>query len=241
LQAPSLPKDQLLYAIGDIHGRSDLLAMLLAKVEVDAAEAKGVERKTLVFLGDYVDRGPDSSGVVEMLLSGLPSGFDAHFLKGNHEAILLDFLDDPACLNQWLVNGAEATMQSYGVDVVSLKGDNAKPETWRQAFVAALPTRHRHFFESLELMTSFGDYLFVHAGLRPGVPIDAQMPKDLLWIRHEFLKWDEPFGKLVVHGHTPVTVPEMCPNRIGIDTGAAFTGRLTALRLEGSSQSFLHT
>jgi serine/threonine protein phosphatase 1 len=189
-----LPEGELLYAVGDIHGRPDLLADLLRQIEVDAAH-RGAVKKTLVFLGDYVDRGPDSCGVVEMLLNDLPEGFETRVLKGNHEAMLL----------------------------------------------AALPEAHLNFFKSLKLMIADGDYLFVHAGVRPGVPIEAQSEKDLLWIRGEFLESDEAFGKVVVHGHTPLRVPEVLPNRIGIDTGAVFTGQLTALRLQDGELGFLQT
>ena len=241
MDIPTLPQGQLLYAIGDIHGRSDLLAKLLAEIEADALRREGVERRTLVFIGDYIDRGPDSFGVVELLLDALPAGFDAHFLKGNHESIMLDFLEDPTCLDQWLANGAEATLRSYGVDVGTLARERARPEIWREVFVAALPARHRAFFETLELMVPIGDYLFVHAGVRPGVPLEAQDPQDLIWIRGEFLRAADDFGKVVVHGHTPTTIPDVRANRIGIDTGAVFTGRLTALRLEDGSRGFVQT
>jgi serine/threonine protein phosphatase 1 len=232
---------QLLYAIGDVHGRADLLTELLAEIEADAAASQDVENRTLVFLGDYIDRGPDSRDVVETLISGLPQGFHAHFLKGNHEAILLDFLQDPSCLGLWLANGADSTLASYGVDVARLTRMRAEAETWRRAFIAVLPDAHRRFFKSLNLTICFGDYLFVHAGVRPGVPLEVQDPEDLIWIRSVFRECEEPFGKIVVHGHTPVAAPEIRSNRIGIDTGAVFTNRLTALRLEGRSRSFLHT
>jgi serine/threonine protein phosphatase 1 len=246
LQAPTLPEGQLLYAVGDIHGRSDLLADLLAKIAADAADAadaaeSGLARRTLVFLGDYVDRGPDSRGVVETLISSLPQGFDAYVLKGNHEAMLLDFLRNPSYLELWLANGGDATLRSYGVNVDGLHRKRAPAETWREAFAAALPYSHRRFLEDLNLMVSFGDYLFVHAGVKPGVPLDAQDPGDLVWIRDEFLHSKETFGKMVVHGHTPVHAAEVCDNRIDIDTGAVFSGRLTALRLEGCTRRFLQT
>jgi serine/threonine protein phosphatase 1 len=235
-----LPEGELLYAVGDIHGRADLLADLLRQIEVDAAH-RGAAKKTLVFLGDYVDRGPDSCGVVEMLLNDLPEGFETRFLKGNHEAMLLAFLDDPQRLDHWLMNGGGATMASYGVDIGRLDNMDAAPKAWRDAFAATLPEAHLNFFKSLKLMIADGDYLFVHAGVRPGVPIDAQSEMDLLWIRGEFLESDEAFGKVVVHGHTPLRVPEALPNRIGIDTGAVFTGQLTALRLQDGELGFLQT
>ncbi len=237
---PSLPSGELLYAVGDIHGRPDLLDDLLRQIEDDAKTSQ-VGRKTLVFLGDYVDRGPDSCGVVERLIAGLPQGFAAHFLKGNHEAILLGFLDDPATLDLWLMNGGAATMASYGVDIEGLDRLSAPPARWRDAFAASLPATHLQFFQDLELSLAVGDYLFVHAGIRPGLPLDEQVEADLVWIRGPFLEWPEPFGKMVVHGHTPGRVPVTRANRIGIDTGACFTHRLTALRLEGDRQVFLQT
>jgi diadenosine tetraphosphatase ApaH/serine/threonine PP2A family protein phosphatase len=233
-----VPQGQLVYAVGDIHGRSDLLAELLADIAADAA-GEDAAKKTLIFVGDYVDRGPDSRGVVEALLQALPEGFSTHFLKGNHEALLLDFLDDPGRLDHWRVNGGEATMRSYGVDVESLKG--APSEAWRDAFMAALPPAHFDFYRHLKLDVTLGDYLFVHAGVRPDVPLHAQNDQDLIWIRDEFLDATEPFGKIVVHGHTPVREPVVRSNRIGIDTGAVFSGRLTALRLQNDDWRFLQT
>jgi serine/threonine protein phosphatase 1 len=237
---PILPQGELLYAVGDIHGRADLVRDLLAKI-ADDAHRSDASKKTLVFLGDYVDRGPDSCGAVETLIAELPQGFDAHFLKGNHEALLLAFLDDPQTLDLWLMNGGAATMESYGVATGRLDGLGAGPAAWRDAFAAALPEPHRRFFETLKLSVSAGDYLFVHAGIKPGVPLAAQVEADLVWIRRPFLDCAEPFGPIVVHGHTPGTEPVTRANRIGIDTGAYFSHRLTALRLEGGAQSFLHT
>jgi serine/threonine protein phosphatase 1 len=234
----TIPAGEVVYAIGDIHGRLDLLHELLTLIEQDSA-AVGKARKTLIFVGDYVDRGPDSRGVVELLSARLPDEFDAHFLKGNHEQFLLDFLDDPTWLDAWLRNGGEPTLLSYGVDVGGLERRRAEPRAWREAFQEAIPERHLHFLRNLELQYQIGDYVFVHAGVRPGVPLDEQRPTDLLWIRHEFLRSQEPFGKIVVHGHTPKREPVMRSNRIGIDTGAVFTGCLTALRLECGTRTFL--
>jgi len=237
---PKLPEGELLYAVGDIHGRADLLDDLLHQIETDAA-GRAAANTTLVFLGDYVDRGPDSCAVVERLLHGLPDGFDTRFLKGNHEALLLDFVADPRRLDHWRMNGGGATMESYGVDVAGLVAAKASPEVWHAAFTAVLPDTHLAFYRSLRLYVSAGDYLFVHAGIRPGVPIEAQDETDLIWIRDPFLDAAQSFGMVVVHGHTPVDVPDVRPNRIGIDTGAVFSGRLTALRLQNGERGFLQT
>lgn len=235
-----VPDGELVYAVGDIHGRADLLDELLAQIEADAARVDA-RRRTLVFLGDYIDRGPQSSGVIETFLSGLPRGFDAHFLKGNHEALLLAFLGDATELGRWLLNGGDATMRSYGVDTERLGLLSAGGETWRDAFATALPPAHLAFFKALKLSVTIGDYVFVHAGLRPGVPLDAQVEADLIWIRRPFLDSAETFEKRVVHGHTPGPDVVVRENRIGVDTGAYFSERLTALRLQGAEQSFLQT
>jgi serine/threonine protein phosphatase 1 len=241
LDHPALPAGQVLYAVGDIHGRLDLLHRLLEQIEADASARAEARVCSLVFLGDYVDRGPDSRGVVAELLARRPQTFDTHFLKGNHEALLLDFLEDARHLDQWLVNGGEATMRSYGVDTDGLERGRARPEMWRRAFAELLPPAHLHFFRNLKLSVSFGDYLLVHAGVRPGVPLAKQSEADLIWIRNPFLDHAGSYGKIVVHGHTPAELPVVRPNRIGIDTGAVFTDRLTALRLQDGSLDFLHT
>lgn len=236
----ALPEGLLIYAVGDVHGRLDLLDVMLERIGVDASKAQA-GRRILVFLGDYIDRGPNSKGVIDTLIDGLPAGFEAHFLKGNHEAILLNFLDGAWSLDNWVLNGGDATMRSYGVDTDFLARLRVPTEVWREALREALPQSHLQFLRALELSVSFGDYLFVHAGVKPGVTLERQSEADLIWIRAPFLDHAQPFGKIVVHGHTPGSVPVMRSNRIGIDTGAVFTGRLTAVRLERGAREFFHT
>ncbi|MHA1165909.1 MAG: metallophosphoesterase family protein [Alphaproteobacteria bacterium] len=232
------PKNTLIYAVGDIHGQRHLLDDLLDQI-VNDAEGFAADRRVLIFVGDYVDRGPRSADVIERLITGLPDNFETHCLLGNHEVILLNFLDRPETLGRWLSNGGEATLASYGVRVPD---DYESPDAanhCRNAFAAALPKRHLKFLNTLDLHFSCGDYLFVHAGLRPGVKLKKQDPKDLVWIRHEFLNSSEDFGAVVVHGHTPGCKPVIKSNRIGIDTGAVINGRLTAIRLHKKKRKFL--
>lgn len=233
-----VPDDSLVYAVGDIHGRLDLLERLHAMIEADAA-AIAAARKAVVYIGDYVDRGPESQGVVELLIERPLAGLEAVHLMGNHEAFLLTFLVDPGQVGIWFMNGGDATLRSYGVDpwLAPVHGD--RPNHLRQRFIENLPESHLAFYRSLRLTHEEGDYLFVHAGIRPGVPLDAQDPEDLLWIRGEFLYSMDDHGKVVVHGHTPMREPQSLANRIGIDTGAVYGGNLTALVLHGSERRFL--
>jgi serine/threonine protein phosphatase 1 len=228
---------RLVYAVGDVHGRLDVLGPLLHDIAEDAVAASPAERPLLIFLGDYVDRGADSKGVVDLVLQMIGwAKFEVRALKGNHEEALLQFLTDPAFGQTWLDHGGAATLASYGVLPPAQRTD---PEAWaktRDAFAAALPATHRAFYEGLELMITVGDYAFVHAGVRPGVPLADQAERDLLWIRQEFLAERGRFEKVIVHGHTPMEAPQLTPTRLGVDTGAYATGVLTAVRLEGESQ-----
>ena len=233
------PDGTLIYAIGDIHGQLHLLDALLARIGGDAACTEGARRRVLVFVGDYVDRGPDAAGVIERVSARLPGGFEAHCLMGNHEAILLEFLERPETLTHWLANGGRATLASYGVNPPELDASSRDVAACRDAFAAALPLAHLAFLKALEPVFSLGGYLFVHAGIRPGVALEDQALRDLLWIREDFLDSGDDFGAVVVHGHTPVREPVVKPNRIDIDTGARVHGRLTALRLFGAERSFL--
>ena len=227
-----------LYVIGDVHGRDDLLDVLCAAIEKDMTE-KPCERANIVFLGDYIDRGPRSAEVVERIVSGMtPAPVVA--LRGNHEAILLQFLEDANVLDSWRRYGAMETLLSYGVDVKEvLRG--RRFEAARIELLEKLPSAHRRFFENTKLSWSLGDYFFCHAGCRPNVPLARQQEGDLLWIREEFLDFTGSWDKVIVHGHTPAPEPEALPHRINLDTGAYATGRLTCLILEGATRRFLST
>jgi serine/threonine protein phosphatase 1 len=226
-----VPNGIRIYAIGDVHGRADLLARLLSQIELDLA-LHPASRPITVFLGDYIDRGPASKEVLELLVEWRGAQ-QAVFLKGNHEDFLLRFLKNPAVLDDWRYCGGLETLISYGLK------PPINPTPLEQAELAhglagALPATHRAFLGALELFFVCGEFLFVHAGLRPLVPIERQSEDDLLWIREEFLLWEKPFEKLVVHGHTPVHKVDIRPNRINIDTGAFATGRLTCMVFEGA-------
>jgi serine/threonine protein phosphatase 1 len=233
----AVPPDSRVYAIGDIHGQAALLDELIAMIERDGMRRP--ETNVLVFVGDYVDRGGDSKGVVEQLLN-LRADFVAHFLRGNHDQALLDFLADPGSFPLWKDYGADETLASYGVPSPQSDDQEALRQT-RDRLQESLPASHRRFFETLKLSETIGDYFFAHAGVRPGTALDQQEERDLMWIRDEFLNSRAAFGKIIVHGHTPTNAPVVRRNRIGIDTGAYLTGRLTALVLEGTRRRFLQT
>jgi serine/threonine protein phosphatase 1 len=204
-----------------------------------AADMRGapVSRATTVLLGDYIDRGPDSRGVLARLAAGqFPT--ETLFLRGNHEAMLLDFLADPGTAMQWSEYGGLETMHSYGVDVRGLRQGSSVFEA-RDALRAALPASHLAFITATKLWHTSGDYFFCHAGVRPDLPLEAQRAEDLLWIREAFLQSNATFGKMIVHGHTPTIEPDIRPNRINIDTGAYVTGRLSCLVLEADTRRFL--
>lgn len=239
-KAPRVAAGCRIYAIGDIHGRADLLRRLHGKIAADMAKG-APERLVLVYLGDYVDRGPDSFEVIDLLINDPIPGFEAVYLKGNHEDFLLRFIDAKDRGETWLMNGAPATLASYGIDVFGIADRFLDMEAVRDDFQAALPASHLRFLRNLTLSHRAGDYLFVHAGIRPDVPVDEQDPFDMMWIRDEFLCSGMNFGVVVVHGHSQTHAPESFENRIGIDTGAYRSGVLTCLVLEGGGQRFLHT
>ena len=238
--SPSLPTGHRVFAVGDIHGRVDLLRTIHSRIRREL-EAKPLARNLVVYLGDYIDRGGHSREVVDCLLDDGVAGAEAVHLMGNHEEFLLTFLDDPEDGTAWLFNGGDATLGNYGVDVSdpTLQADGM---IWlRDDLARRLPPRHLDFFRRLTCWHSEGDYFFVHAGVRPGVALEEQSRHDMLWIRQEFLESTTDFGKIVVHGHSPLI--EVCqrPNRIGIDTGAYSSDVLTAIVLEGGERRFIQT
>lgn len=233
LRAPAaLPPGIRIYAIGDIHGRADLLEKLLGKVDADR-KRRPVERTIAVFLGDYIDRGPSSKDVLDLLLD-YRSIFESVFLKGNHEKFAIDFLQNPSMLENWRSCGGFETLLSYGLKPSFSSSAEERLRLSRE-FAEAMPSEHRNFLTSLQLYFECGEFLFVHAGIRPRVKLRDQEEKDLLWVREAFLGYEKPFELFVVHGHTPVRAPEMKSNRLNIDTGAFATGRLTCVAIEGST------
>lgn len=232
---PKVPNGTRLYVIGDIHGRYDLLTDVHEKIANDAGEdAENIE----IYLGDYIDRGPESAAVIDLLARSKTANTTRIFLKGNHEETLLNFLSDPLVLSGWRQYGGLETLHSYGVNAANARDENGFEQV-RQQFAASFPQAHLTFFQSLRPYTEIGDYFFVHAGIKPGVPLHLQTEHDLLWIRDEFLHSRADHGKMIVHGHTPVDGPEVWPNRINVDTGAYLTNRLTCLVLEGETRRLI--
>jgi serine/threonine protein phosphatase 1 len=235
------PPDTRVYAIGDIHGRLDLLRQLRALIVEDMARAP-VARAVVVYLGDYVDRGPASKQVVEALISEPVTGATEIHLKGNHEDLLLRFHDSGDLGETWLMNGGGATLASYGIAAAIDPFDALwQLDELRADLRRRLPAHHQAFLRGLALDHREGGYLFVHAGVRPGVALAAQSAEDRIWIRDEFLSSDADFGAFVVHGHTPRPDPVVKKNRIGINTMAYRSGTLTCLALEGAERRFITT
>lgn len=231
LKQPRLPEGVRVYAFGDIHGRSDLLEKMFTVIDADIAE-NPVDRPIEVFLGDYIDRGPDSAHTIDLLLErSLYS--ETVFLRGNHEAFFLEVLRDPAKIDLWRQLGGQQTLISYGVRP-TLNPNPAEQASLISKLMQIMPADHLRFLQNLKPFFVCGDFFFVHGGVRPGIPLTEQEESDLLWIRNEFLDSDENFGKYIVHGHTPVEKPDMRPNRINIDTGAYATGNLTLLTIQGT-------
>ena len=236
-RTPRVPDGVRAYAIGDVHGRDDLLADLLNQIEADIAK-RPLARNHIIMLGDLIDRGPDSCGVIERLRRFKIAGCELHVVSGNHEEVLLRLLEgEYGILPSWLKFGGEETLQSYGADVERIR--RADEPTGLRLIRAAIPATHQAFLRSLDDTVRVGDYVFVHAGIRPRVELLEQAQSDLRWIRQPFLDDDSDHGFVVIHGHTISSDVVERENRVGIDTGAYASGRLTALGLEGEDRWFL--
>lgn len=231
---PRIPDGQRIYAVGDIHGHLDLLLRLQQAIDEDMAAHPGFAC-TEVYLGDYVDRGPQSAGVLDALIARQLS-HGAICLSGNHEAVMTQALGSPEAFSRWLGMGGREAVASY----LGPRRAHDDITLW-QAWRSAVPRAHVAFLEGLRSHYVCGDYAFVHAGLRPGVPLEEQSAEDMMWIRKPFLECREWLGHLVVHGHTPGREPEFLSNRINIDTAAYATGRLTCLVLEGAERFLIAT
>ena len=236
---PRLPGGDRVYAIGDVHGRLDLLNEMLGRIEADIARREPA-RTFIVFLGDLIDRGPSSSQVLERVRTYRPPGAKLVLLCGNHEEVLLRLLrGDGELLRNWLRFGGAECAASYGIDSASLK--RAEPDRAVAMLRERIPQEHQAFLKGFCDTFRLGDYLFVHAGLRPGVPLHEQSQADLRWIRQPFLESDDSHGFVIVHGHTICEEVDVRANRIGLDTGAYRTGVLTAIGLDGTERWFLQT
>jgi len=231
----AVPPGMRIYAIGDVHGRYDLLLRLLDQIEADDKSVRQPADTHVVMLGDLIDRGPQSREIIDFFLKSPPSFARFHFVMGNHEEMLLRLIDNPesSALPHFLRYGGRETFESYGAPQIVLDmPDRFAPDT----LPYYVPEAHRQFLRTMHDGLQFGDYFFTHAGIRPGVPLEEQDREDLRWIRAPFLDSDQDHGVVVVHGHTVRNEVEMRPNRIGIDTGAYATGILTALGLEATQR-----
>jgi serine/threonine protein phosphatase 1 len=245
------PEGVCIYAIGDVHGRADLLQQLIVQIRADAESLPAGTKPQIVFLGDYIDRGLKSKDVIDFLISGTLDDFDPVFLMGNHEEALLKFLQEATFGSQWARFGGSETLFSYGLappnqraSLQSHEDMAAARDAWSRVwneFQVRLPGDHRAFFQALRSHHIAGDYLFVHAGLRPGLSLQEQSQRDMLWIRDEFLDDPAEFPHKIVHGHTPMDTVHHDHRRIGLDTGAFLSGKLTAAKLLGTDVAFLST
>jgi serine/threonine protein phosphatase 1 len=229
---PKLPNGVRVYAMSDIHGCAHLLEQMFAVIDADMSNSRPY-RAIEVFLGDYIDRGPDSRRTLDLLIQRSRHR-NTVFLKGNHEAYFTSVLDDPSRLGEWLKVGGLQTMVSYGLSAAPDLGKEEQSDLVR-VLRSSMPPQHIEFLRQLRPTFTCGDFFFVHAGVRPGIALSEQREQDLLWIRDEFLQSKKRFGKYVVHGHTPVRQAELLENRANIDTGAYATGNLTLLSIQGNS------
>jgi serine/threonine protein phosphatase 1 len=233
---PKVPDGLRFYVVGDVHGRADLLDQVLERIDEHLA-VKPAFRPVEIFLGDYIDRGPGSREVLDRLIAR-SRACETVCLKGNHETYVEGFLSNPTTLSEWRYFGGLQTLLSYGL-APAVNMTMAEQAELAATFGHALPESHRRFLTGLISSFTCGDYFFVHAGVRPGIPLPKQCEADLLWIREDFLLCEENFSKIIVHGHSPVPEPDIRPYRINIDTGAYATGQLTCLILEGDDRHFI--
>ncbi|MDN3274179.1 metallophosphoesterase [Frankia sp. RB7] len=231
-QKPKLPEGVRVYAISDIHGCAHLLEPMLRVIDADLVHRRP-RHAIEVFMGDYIDRGPDTRLTLDILIERSRQS-NTVFLKGNHEAFLGKVLRNPSLLDDWLRIGGAQTLTSYGVSSADSGVETNDPAALLRDLARAIPRSHVEFLRNLRLSFTCGDFFFVHAGVRPGVPLSEQQEEDLLWIREDFLQSNERFSKYIVHGHTPVRSAELHPNRANIDTGAYATGNLTLMSIQGN-------
>ena len=230
----STPRDTRIYAIGDVHGYLNLLENIYSAINNDLLH-KPVDTHKIVFLGDYIDRGPDSAGCVEYLINLIAENKNVICLKGNHEHKLENFLTDPiAIADSFFTYGGADCATSYGVDMAGYQGREDETLSKCAELKANIPAHHKAFYADLEKTVSIGDYMFAHAGVRPGTALNQQTDLDLMCIRSEFIAHTRPYDKVIVHGHTPAYPMEILPNRINVDTHAYYTGVLSCLVLEGT-------
>ncbi len=239
LVRPSCPPGERIYCIGDIHGRDDLLGQILGRILEHASGYSGT--KTLVYLGDYIDRGDHSREVIDRLLGDPLPGFGQIHLRGNHEQSLLDFINQPRGGFDWLSYGGLQTLASYGIRCGKIPTGIEDLKALQQGLLDKLPDEHARFYAETRFSFSRGSYYFVHAGIHPGLPLQDQQPEDQLWIRRKFIEHRKPFEKIIVHGHTISEEVEFMDNRIGLDTGAYATGKLSCLVLEDDTQALIQT
>jgi serine/threonine protein phosphatase 1 len=237
--APNSSAEEVIYAVGDVHGRLDLLRRLEALITADLAQRQA-KHSTLVMLGDYIDRGADSRGVIEHLSTRKGLCSEEIFLRGNHEQVLLDFLDDAAVLGSWCHFGGLETLYAYGLKP-SLPLTPESQEELRLALRRALPPPHLSFLQGTRLSFETATHFFAHAGVNPRASLARQTAADLLWIRDDFLASTRRLEKVIVHGHTPRETPEVLAHRINVDTGAYATGRLSCAVLTGGRCQFIST
>jgi serine/threonine protein phosphatase 1 len=230
------PEGMLIYAVGDVHGRLDLLEKMYQRINTHRSKQPAKDWR-IVHLGDYVDRGPSSSGVIDFLIQEQTRDRRVLCLAGNHDVGFLEFLDVPVKNGLFATNGGWHTAMSYGVKLDFLDAVTFPPQ--HEAFRRAVPDQHRAFLENLRFSVEIGDFFFCHAGIMPGVALQDQEPRDLIWIRDRFLNWPELHPKVVVHGHTPSAEPEVLANRVNVDTGAFASNVLTALVIDGADKQLM--